>query len=268
MELRPYQHEAVAAIRRELDSARSTLPVLATGLGKTVTFTAIARGIVDGGGRVLVVAHRGELLDQAETTLRSFGLHVGLEKGAQRLDPSAPPDVVVASVQTLRGARLEAHAPDAFQLVVIDEAHHATARSYQTVLDHFAPAKVLGVTATPDRADGVGLRNVFDSVAYTYDLRAGIRSGFLVPLELRSVVVDALDLSNVRTLAGELRADELQQELMRDRVLHEVAGPLAELATGRQTLAFVVGVEQAHALAAVLKGYGVSAAAVDGSMTE
>jgi superfamily II DNA/RNA helicase len=134
------------------------------------------------------------------------------------------------------------------------------------VLEHFEPAKVLGVTATPDRGDGVGLRHVFESVAYRYELHAGITAGFLAPLELRSVVVDSLDLSRVRVQAGELRADELEQELLRDRVLHEVAGPLAELACGRQTLAFVVGVQQAHALAEVLTGYGVRAAAVDGSM--
>ena len=230
MQLRPYQDEAVAAIARELERVRATLLVLATGLGKTVTFAAVARGVVDAGGRVLVVAHRGELLDQAAATLRAFNLRVGLEKGAERLDPAELPDVVVASVQTLRGARLEAYAPDAFRLIVIDEAHHATAQSYRNVLEHFGPAKVLGVTATPDRTDGVGLGNVFDSVAYGFELRAGIKSGFLAPLKLRSVVVDALDLSSVRTLAGELRPDELEHELTRDRVLaaKQIRGKVAQ----------------------------------------
>lgn len=267
MELRQYQREAVSAITLELKSVRSTLLVLATGLGKTVTFAALARDVVKAGGRVLVVAHRGELLEQASRTLQLFGLRVGIEQGTQRANRADLPEVVVASVQTLRGKRLEAFGPDTFQLVVIDEAHHAIAPSYRNLLDHFAPAKVLGVTATPDRADGVGLRNVFESVAYRYELRAGIKAGYLAPLELRSVVVDSLDLSHVRTLAGDLRADELEKELTRDRVLHEVAGPLAELARGRQTLAFVVGVAQAHAIAAVLSGYGVGAAAVDGSMS-
>lgn len=266
MELRPYQREAVAAIAREFETVRSTLLVLATGLGKTVTFAAVARAVVAQGGRVLVVAHRGELLEQADRTLRRFGLHVAIEQGAQRVDPTDVPPVVIASVQTLRGRRLEAFARDAFRLVVIDEAHHATAPSYRTVLEHFDSAKVLGVTATPDRGDGVGLRNVFESVAYRFELREGIGNGFLAPLELRSVVVDSLDLSSVHTLAGELRSDELERELTRDRVLHEIAGPLAELAAGRQTLGFVVEAAQAHALAAVLSGYGVSAAAVDGSM--
>jgi type I site-specific restriction endonuclease len=266
MELREYQCDAVSAIAREFESVRSTLLVLATGLGKTVTFAAVARDVVAGGGRVLVVAHRGELLEQASRTLQRFDLRVGIEQGVQRVDRAELPDVVIASVQTLRGKRLETFDPSTFQLVVIDEAHHATAPSYRSVLDHFEAAKVLGVTATPDRADGIGLRNVFESVAFRYELLAGIRAEHLAPLELRSVVVDSLDLSQVRTLAGDLRADELEREMTRDRVLHEIAGPLAELARGRQTLAFVVGVEQAHALAEVLRGYGVAAAAVDGSM--
>jgi superfamily II DNA or RNA helicase len=265
MELRGYQREAVACITHAFESRRATLLVLATGLGKTVTFAAVARDVVAQGGRALVLAHRGELIDQAAATLCNFGLRVGIEQGTQHVDSADPPDVVIASVQTLRRARLEAFARDAFRLVVIDEAHHATAQSYLTVLARFGQAKVLGVTATPDRTDGVGLRNVFDSVAYRFDLRAGIAAGFLAPIELRSVIVESLDLSRVRTQAGELRAGELERELTRDRVLHEIAGPLAELSAGRQTLAFVVGVEQAHALAAVLTGYGVSAAAVDGS---
>jgi superfamily II DNA or RNA helicase len=222
--------------------------------------------VAAGGGRALVLAHRSELLEQAAATLRGFGLTVAIECGDKRLDHADLPDVVVASVQSLQRSRLAKIAPDTFALVVVDEAHHATAKSYRAVLDHFASAKVLGVTATPDRADGVGLRAVFESVAYRMELGAGIRQGYLAPIELRSVVVDSLDLSQVRTQAGELHAGELERELLHDGVLHEIAGPLAELAAERQTLAFVVGVAQAHALAEVLAGYGVRAAAVDGSM--
>jgi superfamily II DNA or RNA helicase len=267
MQLRPYQLAAVDAIQAELSRVRSTLLVLATGLGKTVTFAEVARRVVARGGRVLVVAHRGELLTQAASTLARFGLTTGIEQGDERVDVVALPDVTVASVQTLRGKRLARFGRDAFALVVIDESHHATAKSYGAILDHFDAAKVLGVTATPDRADGVGLRHAFDSVAFTMDLAAGIEAGFLSPLTLRSVRVASLDLSTVRTVAGDFAAGDLERELMRDRALHEVAAPLAELSGGRQTLAFVAGVAQAHALASVLEGYGVRAAAVDGSMS-
>lgn len=266
MELRPYQHEAVAAIGRAFELERSTLLVLATGLGKTVTFAAVARDLAGQGRRTLVLAHRCELLDQAAATVRRFGLRCGIEQASRSVGPLELPDVIVGSVQTLQGARLAAYARDAFALVVIDEAHHATAASYRAVLDYFGQAKVLGVTATPDRGDGVGLRHVFASVAYRFDLRAGIKGGWLAPLEVRAVTVESLDLSSVQVRAGELAAEQLEAELMRDRVLHETARPLAELAKGRQTIAFTVGVAQAHALAAVLRGYGVRAAAADGSM--
>jgi superfamily II DNA or RNA helicase len=268
MELRPYQHEAVAAVAREHERVRSTLLVLATGLGKTVTFAAIARDLAAHGGRTLVLAHRAELLEQAAATLRKLGLRAGIEQAARSVGPLEMPDAIVASVQTLQRDRLAGYQRDTFRLIVVDECHHATAASYRTILDYFTPAKVLGVTATPDRGDGVGLRVVFDSTAYRFELRDGIKAGWLAPLEVRAVEVQSLDLSRVKMRAGELAADELEAELLRDGVLHEIAGPLVELGAGRQTLAFTVGVKQAHALAEVLRARGVSAAAVDGSMSD
>lgn len=267
MELRPYQLAAVAAVEAELGRVRATLLVLATGLGKTVTFAELAHRCALLGQRVLVLAHRGELLDQAATTLRRFGLTVAVEQADQRVDVGALPQVVVASVQTMRARRLTRFASDAFQLVVIDEAHHATAAGYGAVLAHFAAARVLGVTATPDRGDGVALRHVFESAAFTMDLREGIAGGWLAPIELRSVVVDQLDLTNVCQRAGDFSTDQLERELTRDVVLHAIAAPLAELRAGRQTLVFTAGVKQAHALAELLRHYGVRAAAVDGSMS-
>jgi superfamily II DNA or RNA helicase len=267
MELRPYQHEAVDAIAREHARVRSTLLVLATGLGKTVTFAAIARDVAAQGGQTLVLAHRSELLEQAAATLRRLGLRAGIEQGPRSVGPLERPDAIVASVQSLQRRRLAAYPRDAFRLVVVDEAAHATADSYRAILDYFAPAKVLGVTATPDRGDGVGLRAVFDSVAYRLELRDGIKAGWLAPLEVRAVQVESLDLSKVKVRAGELAAEELEAELLRDGVLHEVAGPLVELAAGRQTLVFCIGVAQSHALADVLRTRGVAAAAVDGGMS-
>ena len=264
LELRPYQLEARCRILAELERVRATLLVLATGLGKTVCFASVAQHFVERGHRVLVIAHRSELLDQAAVTLTRFGLTVGIEQAERRARDAS---VVIASVQTLRGKRLASFATNSFGLVIIDEAHHTAAKGYRAVLDHFNVARVLGVTATPDRTDGLALRHAFTSVAYRMELGAGIHAGWLAPIDLRSVMVNSLDLSRVRSAAGDLVASELEAELTRDRVLHEVAGPLSELAAKRQTLAFVAGVHQAHALAEVLGGYGVSAAAVDGSMS-
>jgi superfamily II DNA or RNA helicase len=264
IELRPYQTEARDRVLAELEGVRATLLVLATGLGKTVCFAAVAAVYVALGRRVLVLAHRGELLDQAAATLARFGLTVGIEQADRRAGDA---QVVIASVQTMRGKRLESFAPDGFGLVVIDEAHHTAAKTYRAVLAHFEPAKVLGVTATPDRADGVGLRHAFESEAFRMELGAGISGGWLAPIDLRSVVVEHLDLSHVGIERGDFVAADLERELTRERVLHEVAAPLAELAGDRRTLAFVAGVKQAYALARVLREHGVKAAAVDGGMS-
>ncbi|MDB4988672.1 MAG: ATP-dependent helicase/Type restriction enzyme [Myxococcaceae bacterium] len=268
MALRPYQTEAFNNIISELGRVRATLLVLATGLGKTVCFSAVARRYIAAGSRVLVIAHRGELLEQAANVLRRFGLLVAVEQGAHRVDPHRLPDVTIASVQTLRGKRLARFRPDSFALVIVDESHHSVATTYRAIIDHFATAKVLGVTATPGRTDEVGLRNAFDSVAYRMEIGAGIAAGWLAPIELRTMVVDSLDLSRVRSVAGELHAGELADELTRDSVLHEIASPLADLYGGRQTLVFTAGVAQAHALSDVLCGHGVRAAAVDGRMSK
>lgn len=267
MELRPYQVEARYAILRELEKVRSTLLVLATGLGKTVVFGSVARTYVDRGSRVLVLAHRGELLEQARGTLERFGLSVGLEQADNRVDREALPDVVLGSVQTLRAKRLETFAPDAFGLIVVDESHRAAAASYRAILDHFGVAKVLGVTATPDRTDGAGLKCVFDSCAYRMEVSEGICAGYLAPVSLEAVRVEGLDLSGVSKVAGDLHQGELEEVLTQHQVLLNIAGPLAERIGTRQTVCFAVGVKQAHDLAAMLRVRGVRAAAVDGTMS-
>ncbi|MCX5743922.1 MAG: DEAD/DEAH box helicase family protein [Proteobacteria bacterium] len=155
--LRPYQVAAVAAIREQFRAGcRSTLLVQATGTGKTITFSDVARRTVDRGGRVLIVVHRDELIQQADDKLRAAGLTPGIEKAASYAGNAS---VVIASVQTLRGKRLAAFAFDAFALVIVDEAHHAVAPGYRAILAYFTTARVLGVTATPDRLDGKGIRD-------------------------------------------------------------------------------------------------------------
>jgi len=262
--LRPYQLAAVAAV---LDAFRAgdrrTLLVLATGLGKTVCFADIARLGAEHGRRVLVLAHRTELLEQALAKLRAVGVDAAIEQGPNRAGDAA---VVVASVQTLRGKRLASWPADSFHLIVIDESHHATATSYRTVLDHFAAARVLGVTATPDRGDGQALGDVFESVAYRYELRAAIRDGWLAPIRARRVVLEGVDLSSIHTRAGDLALNELAAVMGDEEALHGVAVPLLELAGDRRTIVFAVDVAHAHALAEVMNRYQPGVArAVDGS---
>lgn len=270
--LRPYQHEAVEAVLRELAGHRSTLIVLPTGTGKTIVFAAVAHRWRATGGRVLVLAHREELIDQARDKItRATPLTVGIEMADARAGDElfgVSTDVVVGSVQTLsRPSRREVYQPDAFGLIVIDEAHHAPAQSYRSILDYFAPAKVLGVTATPDRADEIGMHNVFESVAFVYEIRDAIDEHYLAPIKQRAVEVEGLDLSRVRTTAGDLNEGDLEAILADEEMLHKVVSPTVEQAGTRPTLMFATTVAHAKSLAEVInRPRPGCAVAMDGTM--
>lgn len=257
--LRDYQREALEAIEREHASCRSTLIVLATGLGKTTVFVEwLRRRVATTGARALVIAHREELIAQAVARIKAQApeLTVGVEMAESRSSALMPEQVIVGSVQTLsRPARLAAIDPMQFASIVIDEAHHATARSYRTIIDHLPLAQVLGVTATPDRGDETALGTIFESCAYEMDMLAGIERGYLAPIRVRRIVADRLDLSRVRVRGGDLAADDLDKLMAVEGVLHQIAAPLAKEAGSRQTIVFTPGVQAAHGLADVLRGY-------------
>lgn len=178
MELRPYQQEAKDAIFEQWDSGvLKTLLVLPTGCGKTVVFAKVTEDCVRQGSRVLILAHRGELLDQAADKLKkTTGLGCAVEK-AESSCQGTWFRVVVGSVQTLmREKRLNSFPSDYFDTIIIDEAHHCISDSYQRVLQHFSGAHVLGVTATPDRGDMKNLGTYFESLAYEYTLPKAIKT--------------------------------------------------------------------------------------------
>lgn len=249
--LRPYQLAAISAVQAEwARGIRRTLLVLPTGTGKTVVFADLARRVVSRGDRVLVLAHRTELLEQAQRKLSDVGVWAAIEK-AERRAGFAP--VVVASVQTLQRKRLEDLDPKQFGLVVVDEGHHAPAASYRAILGHFDGVCVLLVTATPDRADGKALGEICESVAYSYELRDAIRDGWLAPIRARRIVVAGVDLSKVRSRAGDLANDELASIMAADEAVLGTVVPLLEQAGDRRTIVFAVDVAHAFALASALR---------------
>lgn len=267
MILRPYQHAADEAVNRQWDAGvRSTLIELPTGTGKTVVMAKIARDVVERGGRVLGVAHRTELLRQMQRKMLDAGVHAELEQGRHRAG-RAP--VVIASVQSLKGRRLADAELHDYDAVLLDEAHHAVAPGYLAILDAATRAKVLGVTATGDRADGSALGKVFESVAYQLGIRESIRDGWLVPLVAKRIVLEGVDLSAVKTRAGDLAQDQLGAILREEEALHSVVVPLLEQSAGRRTIVFGVDVAHAHALADLLNRYEPGCArAIDGSADE
>ncbi len=267
MRLRPYQQDAIGAIRQALNTNRSTLVVMATGTGKTVVFATLAHEWKE--GRVLIIAHREELIAQAADKVNAItGDYPSIEMGELRSDEQSAfrSPVVVSSVQTMmRPSRLARFDPDAFGLVIVDEAHHAPAPSYRRVLDHFGQnhrLRVLGVTATPRRADERAMGEVFESVAFNYGIEEAKNDGYLVPVQSKTVVVDALDFSHIKSVAGDFHQGELEAICTEEGPLHEMIAPAVDLAGDMPTLFFCVGVKHAMLVAEIInKRYKPGAAA-------
>lgn len=248
--LRGYQREAVAAVQSELAAKDSTLLVMPTGTGKTVTFCQVIAEVFPKKS-VLVLAHRMELLEQARRTLWRFGVSdediavVGGEYGANAPCNSRK-GIVLASKDSMQGKRLAAWDREFFGLVVVDESHHSTASTYKAIASHFYGAKRLGVTATPDRLDGVGLGEVFESVAYCYEIRDAIESEYLVPLRQIYIDVDGIDLERIKTVAGDFSGTELDAMLSQEDLLHRMVLPTIQEAQERSTVIFATSIAHAE----------------------
>ena len=264
MKMRPYQDAAIAGAFRAWEENTSALIVLPTGLGKTVVFSEIVRRFQP--VRSMVIAHREELIFQAaEKIKRVTGLDGGVEMGELRADGwfGTPPPYVISTVQTQcsggdGGGRMTKFLPGDFGLVVIDEAHHATAGTYRRVIDYYRQnpdCKILGVTATPDRADEEALGKVFDAVAFDYQILDAINQGWLVPVQQQMVTVESMDFSNIRTTAGDLNQGELAEVMEEEDNLQRVAVPTVEICGSRRAIVFAATVKQAERLCEIINRY-------------
>lgn len=263
MELRPYQSEAKAAIFEEWDKGvKRTLLVLPTGCGKTIVFAKVTEDCVRRGNRVLILAHRGELLDQAADKIgKATGLGCATEK-AEETCLGSWFRVVVGSVQSLmRDKRLKQFPVDYFDTIIIDEAHHCLSDSYQKILDYFKGANILGVTATPDRGDMRNLGECFDSLAYEYTLPKAIKAGFLSPIKALTIPLQ-LDLSGVGMQSGDFKSGDLATAL--DPYLYQIADEMEKHCRDRKTVVFLPLVKTSQKFRDILNEKGFKAAEVNG----
>ena len=255
MKLRPYQSAASDAIFTEWRENDSTLVVMPTGGGKTILFADVIRRMFP--RRALVLAHREELIFQARDKIqRVTGLQADVEMGEYRAESGLfdAARVVVSTIQTQcsggdGGGRMGKFDPQRFGLLIIDEAHHATSQSYRRVIDYYRtnPAlKVLGVTATPDRTDEEALGQVFQSVAFDYDVLDAINDGWLVPIEQQMVHVEGLDYSSIRTTAGDLNGGDLAAVLEAEKNLQQMASASVAIIGQRRALVFNASVKAAE----------------------
>ena len=261
MELRHYQKESVDAVQHEWAIGHNrTLLVVPTGGGKTIIFSELAKRESEH-GRVLILAHRDELIRQAADKLyKSTGLFCGVEKGIESTGNMF--DITVGSVQTLmRDNRLQRFAPDYFDVIIVDEAHHCLADSYRKILDYFKTARLLGVTATPDRGDKKTLAEIFDSIAYEYSLSQAIKDGYLVSPKAEMIPLK-IDLSKVKTSMGDYTDSSLGDAL--GPYLEKIADEMVSRCMNRKTVVFLPLIATSQAFCEMLKRRGFRASEVNG----
>lgn len=284
--LRDYQSACLDAVESGWATQSRLLVVLGTGGGKTVIFSHVAKREVERGGKVLILAHTDELLDQAIDKLkRSAGLHAEKEKADEHASPYA--SVVVASVQTLhRDARLTSFADDHFSLIIVDETHRVLAKSYQKILAYFhfgahalSPdwkmpepvvnhphkARVLGVTATPDRGDKRNLGEFYARCVFDHGMLQLCRDGYLVRPIVKNIPL-RIDIRGVKKTAGDYDASEVAHKIA--PFLKEIARQIALHAMDRKTVVFTPSVETARMMAEAMSAVGLDASFVSGSCTD
>ncbi len=262
MKLRDYQESARDAIHNEFKEVDSTLVVLPTGSGKTILFSAICRDFQP--KRSMVIAHREELIWQAQSKIRSAtGLESGIEMADHYVNGGLFGElpVVVSTIQTQNSAfgdlkRMSRFKPSEFGCLIIDEAHHATADSYRALINYYKShnpkIKILGVTATPDRKDEEAMGQIFDTVAFDYEILDAIMDGWLVPVEQQFVGIEGLDFSDVRTTAGDLNGADLGSIMETEKNMQGVASAAVQILGSRRGIVFTASVKQAEQISNIL----------------
>ena len=266
---RDYQRRSFVAVDAAFEKHRRILVVQATGTGKTVLFTYLANQRVKGGKKVLILAHAEELLDQAaDKLLKSTGLVAQKEKAHDHASLNDP--VVVASVATLRReTRLKSWAADHFDLIIVDEAHRSKAKSYETILGYFT-GQVLGVTATADRGDKKSLADIYETLAFEYNLLEAVQDGWLVRPVAETIPLK-IDLKGVKTSRTGQGSDYDLAEVSHRIApfLGEIGRQLAQRAKNRgQGIVFLPSVETARMMAESLREAGFTADFVSGECTD
>ena len=263
---RPYQAACIdggdprrgAGIRPCFARYKSVLAVLATGLGKTEIVLSLARRFIESpktpaDKRVLILAHRDELVSSPIRRSHRFGLRLAREQ-ANDTAVGSTERVIASTIQSM-ARRYQLYRPDEIGLVIVDEAHHICAEDYLEVVNYFQAggALLLGVTATPQRLDGIALGEVFEAVAYNYPILDAVDDGWLVPVMVRRHIVEGLDLEKLSTRGGDLEPGKLG-ELLAEHA-HIVAKELVDVAGDRATMVFCPTVPAAYAQAEALRRY-------------
>ena len=260
MELRPYQNQLANDIRGAFGSgANRPLAVSPTGSGKTVLFSYITSQVLKRGSRVIIVAHRREILDQISATLKRVGVpHGFIQAGKSTSNQPA----MVASIQTLARRLDTIPAPD---LVIIDEAHHSVSKSYVQMFAAWPNAKFIGVTATPERLDGKGLGAMFDRMVMGPSVQWLIDNGFLAQ-PVYYAPREVVDLSQVHTVAGDFDRSEAEEIVDTPRITGDAVTHYVRFCNRQRAVAFCISVAHAQHVADTFNSCGIPSASIDGTL--
>ena len=260
MELRPYQNQLANDIRGAFGSgANRPLAVSPTGSGKTVLFSYITSQVLKRGSRVIIIAHRREILDQISATLKRVGVPHGFIQAGK--STSTQP-AMVASIQTLARRLDTVPAPD---LVIIDEAHHSVSKSYVQMFAAWPTAKFIGVTATPERLDGKGLGAMFDRMVMGPSVRWLIDNGFLAQ-PVYYAPREVVDLSQVHTIAGDFDRSETEEIVDTPRITGDAVTHYVRFCNRQRAVAFCISVAHAQHVADTFNSCGIPSASIDGTL--
>lgn len=259
--LRPKQVVGLQDIAAAFREHMSVLFVGPTGFGKTVVFSEIARRAAAKGNRVLILVHRRELLKQASRKLTENGVFHGVIAAGFQVTPAL---VQVASKDTLN-RRLSAL--PGTELIIVDEAHHATATTYRAILEAYPSAHILGVTATPCRMTGAGLADVFDVLVMGPTTSELIEDGHLSPYRMFAPPIP-VDLSGLHKLGGDYRRDEIAARMGKPQIVGSAIEHYRRYLDGEPTILFSPSVEHAETMAMEFLKAGYLAASVDGNLSQ
>jgi DNA repair protein RadD len=262
--LRPYQIDMIrSVVAAYSEGRRRILAQLPTGGGKTVIFASLTKAFADDGRRVLILAHRRELVAQAHDKLFAVGVDAGIIQAGVTARPEVP--VQIASVQTLFARAIRTRKIDlpAADLVIVDEAHHVRAKTWQKILDGYPDALVLGVTATPCRSDGRGLGNFFDILISGPSVGVLVEKGHLVPTVTFAPTTP--DLKGVKTRAGDYVEKDLAARMDQAELVGDIVTHYHRLARGRRAVVFATGVAHSIHLRDEFRNSGVPAEHIDGT---
>lgn len=261
IELRPFQAEAIDGVRRELRTHRAVLLQSPTGAGKTVMASFMMSSAVSRGGRPWFVCNRDFLVDQTSKTLARVGLEHGVIAAGRSFNPHRPAQV--CSVDTLKN-RLGRIPLSAYPSVLIfDEAHHSAAAGWAKIIDHFAGAKVIGLSATPQRLDGKGLDKQYQALVLGPSVAWLIEQGYLS--RYRAFAPTMPDLDGVTVRAGDYAKEELGAAMDKPKLVGDIVHHYKQLAHGKRAVYFCVSIEASKHLAEEFRRQGIRARHLDGS---